>query len=133
MSFGYKLKQFFTSYQGLLALIIMFELAIVLFLSTFSAPVVEIFGVFAYDFTNNLSKAYLDGHKSLGGGMYGMIGGDNDANGTVNIDDLDLNWATEAGKEGYDQSDLNLDSQINNPDKNDIWEPNQTLSTQVPN
>ncbi len=39
-----KIKQFFTSYRGLIALIILFELAIIVFLSTFSKPVVEIFG-----------------------------------------------------------------------------------------
>lgn len=44
MSFKEKIKAFFTSYKGLLALIILFELGIILFLSTFSQPVVEIFG-----------------------------------------------------------------------------------------
>ncbi len=44
MSFNHKIRSFFTSYKGLLALIILFELAIIVFLSTFSQPVVELFG-----------------------------------------------------------------------------------------
>ncbi|MHA2252113.1 MAG: hypothetical protein ACXAD7_17240 [Candidatus Kariarchaeaceae archaeon] len=39
-----KFLSFFGSYKGLIAFIIIFELAIILFLSTFSEPVVKIFG-----------------------------------------------------------------------------------------
>jgi hypothetical protein len=93
----------------------------------------EVFGNFGYNFTFNLSQAYLNGQKAIGGGMYGMIGGDSDANGTVDTDDKDLNWNIEAGETGYFQSDLNLDGQINNPDKNDVWEINLNSSTTIPN
>jgi hypothetical protein len=103
-------------------------------LSVMSAsPVVDILGTFVYDFTTDMTKAYLDGHKALGGGMYGMYGGDSDASGTVDMNDKDLNWTLEAGSAGYFSSDLNMDSQVNNPDKNEIWEPNFNESTKVPN
>ncbi|MHA2090858.1 MAG: hypothetical protein ACW98K_08355 [Candidatus Kariarchaeaceae archaeon] len=39
-----RLRQLFSSYKGLIAFIILFELAILVFLSTFSEPVVQIFG-----------------------------------------------------------------------------------------
>jgi len=97
-----------------------------------ATPLVDIFGTYAYDFTTGLSQAYLDGHKLLGGGIYGMIGGDSDGNGTVNNDDKDVNWTNDAGNAGYYGSDLNMDTQVNNPDKNDLWEPNLDEESQVP-
>lgn len=101
-----------------------------------SIPLVEIFSAYSYDFTSDLTKAYssdADGHKLLGGGIYGMFGGDSDGYGTVDIDDKDLNWTTDAGIGGYYNSDLNFDGQVDNTDKNTIWEPNLEISTQVPN
>ena len=97
-----------------------------------SIPLTESKGSFIYDFTNDITKAYGDGLKSLGGGIYGMIGGDSDGNGTVDSNDKDVNWSNKAGSAGYFGSDLNMDSQVNNPDKNDLWEPNLTQETQIP-
>ncbi|MBC8490300.1 MAG: hypothetical protein H8D45_30155 [Bacteroidetes bacterium] len=89
-------------------------------------------GDYVYDFTDALSKAYLDGQKNLGGGMYGMIGGDSDANGIVNMNDKDVNWTNKAGNAGYHGSDLNMDTQVNNPDKIDLWELNIGEYSKVP-
>jgi hypothetical protein len=89
-------------------------------------------GNYTYNFTDALSKAYLDGQKSLGGGKFGMTGGDSDANGIVETADKDVNWDSETGKAGYYKSDLNLDAQVNNPDKNNFWLPNLGAATQVP-
>jgi hypothetical protein len=100
-----------------------------------SAALVETAGDFVYDFTDALSKAYSDGQdgqKSLGGGMYGMIGGDSDANGIVEMNDKDTKWSLEAGVKGYFDSDLNLDTQVNNPDKVELWEPNLNSESQIP-
>ena len=97
-----------------------------------ATPVVAPFGTYYYNFSTDFSKAYLDGHKLLGGGMYGMIGGDSDANGIVDLNDKDVNWKNDAGSAGYYGSDLNLDSQVSNPDKNDIWDINNSSETQVP-
>jgi len=88
-------------------------------------------GTYAYNFTDALSKAYLDGQTGLEGGMFGMIGGDSDGNGIVNLKDIDLKWENEAGNAGYNGSDLNLDSQINNSDKNSIWDKNNGLAMTV--
>ena len=58
-----------------------------------------------------------------------MIGGNSDGNGDVDMNDKDVNWTNEAGNAGYYGSDLNLDTQVNNPDKNDIWDENNGTST----
>jgi hypothetical protein len=89
-------------------------------------------GNYTYNFTDALSKAYLDGQKSLGGGKFGMTGGDSDANGIVETADKDVNWDSETGKAGYYKSDLNLDTQVNNPDKNQVWLPNIGTLSKVP-
>lgn len=95
-------------------------------------PLVEISGTFSFDFTDSQSKAYLDGQKVLSGEKYGMFGGDFDGDGVIGAADI-LEWSNHAGHAGYNSSDSNADTQINNPDKNDIWDPNQGINTQVPN
>jgi len=86
-----------------------------------------------YNFTNSNTKAYgTDAQKSLAGGNYGMYGGDANADGIINADDGIQVWQNEAGTSGYLQSDVNLDSQSNNIDKNDIWYHNKDEECQVP-
>jgi len=62
-----------------------------------------------------------------------MLNRDSDANGTVDENDKDINWTSQSGSAGYFGSDLNLDAQVNNPDKNEVWEPNVNSTSQVPN
>jgi uncharacterized protein (TIGR02145 family) len=90
-------------------------------------PLTPTDGNYVYDFTNSVSKAYLDGQKQIGLGVYGMIGGDSDANGTVNSLDK-TQWNSKAGKAGYLNSDNDLDGQSDNIDKNEIWDLNNGLS-----
>jgi len=97
-----------------------------------ASALVDIGGTYTYNFTDALSKAYLDGQKTLGSGMYGMIGGDSDASGTIYITDKYMHWTIDAGDAGYLMSDLNLDTQVNNPDKNDNWVMNFAESSKVP-
>ncbi len=89
-------------------------------------------GIYTYDFTNQLSKAYLDGQKLIGTSVFGMIAGDCDGNGRIFTRDKMIEWHGEGGELGYYQSDLNFDSQVDNNDKDDYWEPNFGLSTKVP-
>ncbi|MEZ5199277.1 MAG: hypothetical protein R2764_23715 [Bacteroidales bacterium] len=96
-----------------------------------SSALVETNGYFVYDFTDDITKAYLDGQKAIGGGFYGMIGGDSDASGIVDTEDMDVNWSNDAGNAGYFGSDLNLDTQVSNPDKADVWQPNLGAETKV--
>jgi len=64
--------------------------------------------------------------------VWGMIAGDGDANGEVNLNDKTNVWVLQAGQEGYKYGDFNLDGQVNNPDKNDILIENIGTSSQVP-
>ncbi len=97
-----------------------------------SAPLTNASGVYSWDFTNLLSKAYLDGQKQIGTGVFGMMGGDSDANKKVETADKYPGWNTNAGALGYIPVDLNLDSQVNNADKNNVWEPNLGAVSQIP-
>ena len=63
--------------------------------------------------------------------MWGMVGGDANADGSVNDADNDVFWESQSGKYGYRSSDYSLDSQVDNKDKNDIWLPNSGTGTQV--
>ncbi len=56
----------------------------------------------------------------------------------IQMEQLDPNdktilWENAAGESGYLQSDLDLDGQADNPDKNDFWLINEGESSQVPN
>ncbi len=101
-------------------------------------PLVKTDGYYAYDFTDDAAKTYggIDAVKQLetfGVGAWGMIGGDGDANGTVNSIDKTSFWSILSGKGGYLSGDYNLDGEINNQDKNDIWVENIDKNTHVPN
>ena len=63
-------------------------------------------GVYAWDFTNQPGKAYLDGQKLIGTNVFGMAGGDSDANGIIGQSDKDANWTPDAGEKGYKPGDL---------------------------
>ena len=96
-------------------------------------PLTESVGVYSYDFTQNADNTFGEewGVKELPNGRWGMIAGD--ANGDQIIDDNDrILWQNQAGTQGYNPSDLNLDGQVNNIDKNDIWHSNKNKGSQVP-
>ena len=97
-------------------------------------PVPKSSGVYSYDFTTSASQvlggslAYLE----LETGIWGMVGGDGDANGEINNGDKNDVWSAEAGNSGYLMGDFNMDVQVNNGDKNEIWLPNSGKGSQVP-
>lgn len=98
-----------------------------------STAVTESGGSYPYDFTQSIGQAYLFGQKILSDGKAAMIGGNAFANdGSIQPSDISNVWQTEAGYQGYTSGDLNLDYQINNLDKNDVWYPNQGAGSQVP-
>lgn len=98
-------------------------------------PITPSAGLYTYDFTTGINQVFggTDGHKEISIGIWGMIGGDSNRDGTVNMNDKSPLWENQAGKQGYDYSDHNLDGEINNQDKDDILVPNLDKSTQVPN
>jgi hypothetical protein len=87
-----------------------------------------------YDFSAAEGNAYggSDGHKDLGGGVYGMYAGDANSDGDINNIDK-TTWGANAGTKGYKTTDMNFDNQVDNQDKNEIWIGNFNKHTQVPN
>ncbi len=87
---------------------------------------------YSYDFTSGAGQAYLNGHKNLGGGVYGMYGADGAPNQLINLTDKTTVWAPQVGTRGYKMGDFNLNGHVNNPDKNNVWVPNLGQGTKVP-
>ncbi len=88
----------------------------------------------SYDFSTGSGQVYggSSGYKDLGG-VWGMVSGDINGDKLINADDNTDAWATEAGEEGgYNGSNLNIDDQINNLDKNEYWAPNFNINSSVP-
>ena len=94
-------------------------------------PLVESGGMYSFDFTSFADQAYNAGQKDMGSGYFGMLSGDANADGDVNQQDK-ITWTGHAGKRAYNSADFDLDGQINNIDKNDIWIENKGNSSQIP-
>jgi CubicO group peptidase (beta-lactamase class C family) len=87
-------------------------------------------GLFKYDFSFN-GQAYEMGQKDLGNNIYGMYAGDLNADGMIDESDHNL-WIIQAGKSAYQNEDVNLDTQIDNKDKNEFMLNNQEIFSMVP-
>lgn len=61
----------------------------------------------------------------------GIIAADANSDGVVDAADKTL-WENSVGTAGYLPEDFNLDGQVNNSDKNDMWEPNVVVGAQLP-
>jgi len=98
-------------------------------------PVSFDFAPIVYDYSSNADQAYggTDGHKDLGNGVYGMMGGEADGNQEITDQDKLGFWAPNAGTNvEYETYDFNMDNKIDNLDKNEIWVGNSGQETQVP-
>lgn len=97
-------------------------------------PLTQPGGIYSYDFTTQAEQVYgaLTGYKEIMPGIFGMVGGDGNADGTINPLDKSAVWETQSGNTGYLPGDYNLNGQVSNKDKNDIWENNETKNEQVP-
>ena len=96
-------------------------------------PLTESGGVYTYDFSTPAGQAYgTNAQKDLGNGIYGMTGGDANADGIIDSDDGTEVWYFEAGETGYLGSDVNMDGQAHNKDKNDVWIINFNSESKVP-
>lgn len=87
-------------------------------------------GIFTYDFITSAGQAYNSGQKDLGG-FYGLYAGDANADEQITHGDY-IVWKTQAGESGYKLSDFDLDGEVDNIDKNDIYLPNTGYESQVP-
>ena len=88
-------------------------------------------GVYTYDFTTAADKAYNSGQKNLGNGSFGMYAGNANGDNAINIFDK-TTWKAQAGTSGYRSADLNMDGQVTNNDKNDLWLINLNTQSQIP-
>lgn len=77
----------------------------------------ELGGIHLYDFTPSAGQAYGNNQNNLGSGIFGMMAADMNADGIINEDDLNI-WKQKAGQQNYLMEDANLDSQVDNKDKN---------------
>jgi subtilisin family serine protease len=97
-------------------------------------PVVQTGGDYLHDFTTGSGQAHGGSNvqKELQPGVWGMISGDINADGTINMADKSPDWDALAGEAGYHKADLNFDGQVNNIDKDDFYVPNLGNSTMIP-
>ena len=103
-------------------------------LGVMSASPLTLNGIYSYDFSSGEGQANGGnlGHKYIGGGKYGMIAGDGNGNGEINLDDKINIWEAQAGQYDYLQGDYKLNGQVYNFDKNDLWRINYGKESQVP-
>ena len=94
---------------------------------------IETAGVYEYDFTKSENQVMggSAGYKEITTGVWGMVAGDSNANGTVDGLDIEQNWKVQAGLMGYYSGDYGLDSEVDNKDKNEIWLPNSGMDSPV--
>jgi hypothetical protein len=72
------------------------------------------------------------GHTEIGTNIWGMVAADAVADGIIDSIDKINSWMVEAGLSGYHASDMNLDVQTNNVDKNEVFLNNMGKQCQVP-
>ena len=61
-----------------------------------------------------------------------MFGGDSNGSGWVYDGDTYYDWNPYAGETGYRKADYNLDGQLDNKDKNDVWFDSYNMHSQIP-
>jgi hypothetical protein len=98
-----------------------------------SIPVTLFEGIYSYDFTSGEGQVHGGSlaHKLIASDTWGMVGADGDPNGIIDMDDKNLSWMAQVGLKGYLSGDFNMDIQVDNKDKNEIWIGN-AYSDQVP-
>jgi hypothetical protein len=98
-------------------------------------PLQRINGTYPYNFSTSADQAYGGtlAQKELASGIWGMIAGDGDRSGVIDLNDKTNVWSVQAGQNGqFKSGDYNLNGTVDNVDKNDFWLPNIGQGTQVP-
>ncbi|MBN3036230.1 MAG: right-handed parallel beta-helix repeat-containing protein [Bacteroidales bacterium] len=97
-------------------------------------PLTETGGLYTYDFTSGAGQVYGGtlAHKELAPGIWGMIASDGNADSQINNTDKIEVWNPQAGSGGYKSGDFDMNGEVNNGDKNDVRAPNTGLGGQVP-
>ncbi len=95
---------------------------------------VKVGGIYSYDYTTSIDQVHGGtlGHKQLASGIWGMFAGNADGSNMIDISDKTF-WMNDAAEmQDYYKSDFNLDTQVNNKDKDDLLVPNLGKVSQVP-
>ena len=92
-------------------------------------------GIYEYDFTASGSQVYggTDGYKEIAPGIWGMISGDGNSDGIVNLNDKYESWLNQSGQSGYKTADFDMGGKVDNRDKNEKWLENINMQSLVPN
>ena len=89
-------------------------------------PLVENSGTYSYDFSTGADRAYggAIAHSQLAAGIWGLTGGDVDADSEIdNVDKNDV-WLPGINQTGYKAADINMDGIIDEDDLTDLWKFN---------
>ncbi len=91
-----------------------------------STPLSVVGEAYVYDFSSSVNQVYggSNAHKQLGPGTYGMYSGDGLCDGEINNLDKNDVWQIENGTSGYLYGDLNMDGVVDDIDKTISWETN---------
>ncbi|MGV3539136.1 MAG: hypothetical protein ACO1OQ_04955 [Rufibacter sp.] len=76
-----------------------------------------------YDFTLSSARFMGGVARLLGNNVYGIHGGDANADGKIDIADVNTYWQPNNGQAGYLATDFNLDGETDNVDSYIIWRP----------
>jgi hypothetical protein len=88
-----------------------------------------------YDFSSDQLQVLFGSasYKELEPGVWGMVAGDINGDGSIDILDKDDGWNPYAGLPAlYQGNNILPDDQVNNQDKNQMWAPNQGYSSVIP-
>jgi len=90
-------------------------------------------GHYSYNFSTDATQIYggTSGCKKFGI-IYGMVAGNGYPDNKIKETDLDNVWNLQTGGRGYKAGDFDLNSQVNNQDKNGLWYINLGYECQVP-
>ncbi len=90
---------------------------------------------YTYNFTISENQVYggTTGYKEIAPGIWGMISGDGNGDGIVDINDKNDIWLNQSGLSGYRTADFDMGGKVDNCDKNDKWLENIDKQSHVPN
>lgn len=90
--------------------------------------------VYAYDFSIGGGQVYggADYTIQIVPGVWGMISGDGNGDGIIGNEDKLDSWAPYCGVNGYNAGDFDLNGNVNNQDKNLIWNVNFGKASLIP-
>jgi hypothetical protein len=89
--------------------------------------------VYSYDFSSGQEQVYggINAHREIGPGIWGMMAGEGFVNDEINNSDKNEIWETQIGNSGYYPGDFNMDGLVNDLDKVELWDHNAGKASQI--